>query len=101
MDVQTGEIRALGSSPSFDPNVFAKTIKQSDLDRLSSQANGAPLFDRATQAAYPTGSTFKIITATAALQGGLITPDTVQYDGGFLDVGGLKFWNAGHAVNGA
>jgi penicillin-binding protein 2 len=101
MDVHTGEIRGLGSSPSFDPNVFSKTIKQSDLDRLSSQANGAPLFDRATQSAYPTGSTFKIITATAALQGGLITPDTVQFDGGSLNVGGTVFKNAGGAVNGA
>ncbi len=101
MDVQTGEIRALGSSPSFDPNVFSKTIKQSDLDRLSSQANGAPLFDRAIQSAYPTGSTFKLITATAALQSGLITPDTVEYDPGSLNVGGTVFKNAGGAVNGA
>src|SRR5205823_6951721 len=101
MDVQTGEIRGLGSAPSFDPNIFSKTIKQSDLDRLSSQANGAPLFDRATQSAYPTGSTFKLITATAALQGGVITPDTVEYDGGSLNVGGTVFKNAGGAVNGA
>jgi penicillin-binding protein 2 len=101
MDVNTGEVRALGSNPSFDPNVFAKTIKESDYKRLSNPANGAPLTNRATQGLYPTGSTFKLITATAALQGGLITPDTVQYDGGNLKVGGITFWNAGHAVNGA
>jgi penicillin-binding protein 2 len=101
MDVRTGEVRALGSNPSFDPNVFAKTIKESDYKRLSSPANGAPIFNRATQGGYPTGSTFKLVTATAALQGGLITPDTVQFDGGNLKVGGITFWNAGHAANGA
>jgi penicillin-binding protein 2 len=101
MDVQTGEVRALGSNPSFDPNIFSKTIKESDYRRLSSLANGAPLINRATQSVYPTGSTFKLITATAALQGGLITPDTVAYDPGFLKVGGITFKNAGGAVNGA
>ncbi|HEX8075753.1 MAG TPA: penicillin-binding protein 2 [Thermoleophilaceae bacterium] len=101
MDVKTGEVRALGSNPSFDPNIFSKTIKESDYRRLSSEANGAPLINRATQSVYPTGSTFKLITATAALQGGLIGPDTVQYDPGFLKVGGITFKNAGGAVNGA
>ena len=101
MDVKTGEVLGLGSAPSFDPNVFSKTIKESDLRRLSDPTNGAPLFDRATQSAYPTGSTFKLITATAALQGGLITPGTVEYDGGSLNVGGTVFKNAGGAVNGA
>jgi penicillin-binding protein 2 len=101
MDVNTGEVRAMGSNPSFDPNIFAKTIKESDYRRLSSAANNSPLTNRATQGLYPTGSTFKLITATAALEGGLITPDTVLEDGGNLKVGGITFWNAGHAVNGA
>jgi penicillin-binding protein 2 len=101
MDVQTGEVRALGSNPSFDPNIFAKTIKQSDYKRVTSPANGAPLTNRATQGLYPTGSTFKLITATAALQGGLITPDSVLFDGGSLKVGGIEFFNAGHVSNGA
>jgi penicillin-binding protein 2 len=101
MDIKTGEVRALGSSPSFDPNIFAKRIRQSDYNRLSSKANGEPLVNRATQSVYPTGSTFKIVTATAALEGGLITPDSVQYDGGSLRVGGVTFKNAGGAVHGA
>ena len=95
MDIKTGEIRALGSAPSFDPNIFAKTIKEADYKRLTSYSNGAPLANRATQGAYPTGSTFKLITSTAALQGGLITPGTVQYDGGSLKVGGVTFKNSG------
>ena len=101
MNVQNGEVVALGSQPSFDPNVFAKVIKQSDYKRLSDPDNGAPLSNRATQGLYPTGSTFKLITATAALQGGLISPETVQFDGGSLKVGGVTFKNAGNVAHGA
>jgi penicillin-binding protein 2 len=100
MDVKTGAVRALGSSPSFDPNIFAKRIRKSDFDKLSSKANGEPLVNRATQSVYPTGSTFKIVTAVAALEGGLITPDTVQYDGGSIRVGGVRFQNAGNVSHG-
>jgi penicillin-binding protein 2 len=101
MNVQNGQVVALGSQPSFDPNLFSKVIKASDYKRLSDPNNGAPLTDRAIQGGYPTGSTFKLITATAALEGGLITPDTVEYDPGSLRVGGVTFHNAGGAVNGA
>ncbi|HYZ27501.1 MAG TPA: penicillin-binding protein 2 [Thermoleophilaceae bacterium] len=100
MDVHTGAVLGLGSNPSFDPNIFSKGIKQKDYDRLRSQANGAPLTDRAIQGGYPVGSTFKLITATAALQGGLITPDTPLYDPGYLKVGGVTFRNAEGAVRG-
>ncbi|MGE5635464.1 MAG: penicillin-binding transpeptidase domain-containing protein [Nocardioidaceae bacterium] len=101
MNAQNGEVIALGSQPSFDPNLFAKVIKRSDYDRLSDPENGAPLADRAIQGLYPTGSTFKLITATSALQGGVITPYTVQYDCGSLQVGGVTFKNAGGAAHGA
>jgi penicillin-binding protein 2 len=101
MNVHNGEVLGLGSSPSFDPNIFAKIIRKRDLDRVYSKDNGEPILNRATQGLYPTGSTFKLITATAALEGGLITPDTVQYDGGSLKVGDVTFKNAGGAVNGA
>jgi penicillin-binding protein 2 len=101
MNVNDGEILALGSQPSFDPNIFSKVIRQADLDRLGDEDNGAPLANRATQGLYPTGSTFKLITATASLQGGLITPETVLFDGGSLRVGGVTFKNAGGAAHGA
>jgi len=100
MNVQNGEVLGLGSSPSFDPNLFAKVIRKRDLDRVYSKENGEPILNRAIQGGYPTGSTFKLITATAALEGGLITPDTVQYDGGSLKVGDVVFKNAGNVVNG-
>ena len=100
MDVKNGEIRALGSTPSFDPNLFAKSIKQSDYERLSDPLNGNPLANRAIQGLYPTGSTFKLITATAGLEGGLIDPATPISDPGSLNVGGTVFKNAGGAVTG-
>jgi penicillin-binding protein 2 len=101
MDIKNGEIRALGSSPSFDPNVFSKQIKQSDYSRLTSDANGAPLFNRAIQGGYPTGSTFKPITSVAALESGVITPDTPYTDGGSFSLpGGLVLHNAGGAAYG-
>ena len=60
MDVNNGEVLALGSQPSFDPNIFTKPITQKRLDALSSDELGKPLFNRAIQGGYPTGSTFKL-----------------------------------------
>ena len=101
MDVRNGEVLALGSRPSFDPNLFAHVVRESDYKRLISDELGAPLTNRAVSAGYPTGSTFKLITATAALEEGFITPDTVQVDNGSITVGGQEFANAGDAVHGA
>ena len=100
MNVRDGKLLALGSSPSFDPNVFSKGIKPSVYKALTSKDNGEPLANRAIQGLYPTGSTFKLITATAALEGGLITPETPQFDGGSLTVGGVTFNNAGKVSHG-
>ena len=80
--------------------LFAKPVAQSVFKQLNSDAYGAPLYNRAISGIYPTGSTFKLITATAALQSGLITPSTVINDGGSITVGGVTFKNAGGAVNG-
>jgi penicillin-binding protein 2 len=101
LDVRNGEVLALGSQPSFDPNLFSRVVRESDYKRLTADENGAPLTNRAVSAGYPTGSTFKLITATAALEGGFITPDTVQVDNGSITVGGVTFKNAGDAVHGA
>jgi penicillin-binding protein 2 len=101
MNVHTGQVVALGSNPSFDPNVFSKGIRTSVYKALTSRDNGEPLANRAIQGLYPTGSTFKLVTATAALQGGLITPDTPLYDPGYLKIGGVTFKNAEGAVHGS
>jgi penicillin-binding protein 2 len=95
MDVNNGEVIALGSAPSFDANRFSK-----DYTQLRKDEN-APLSNRAVQGGYPTGSTFKLLTAVAALEGGVITPDTVLNDPGVLTVGTQEFRNAGNAVYGA
>jgi penicillin-binding protein 2 len=100
MDVHNGQVLGLGSEPSYDPNLFAKVVRQKDYDRLTDKENGDPLTNRAVAAGYPTGSTFKLITATAALESGLITPDTPLNDPGELTVGDITFKNAGGAAHG-
>lgn len=100
MNVHNGEVLGLGSSPSFDPNVFSGRLSQSVFDQLSSEATGKPLFNRAIQGGYPTGSTFKLITAVAALEAGLITPEEVVYDGGSVTIGDMERTNAGGVAHG-
>ena len=100
MNVQNGEVLALGSQPSFDPNVFTKPITKKQLAALTSKDLGEPLLNRAIQGGYPTGSTFKLITATAALESRQITPATPLNDPGSLTVGGVTFENAGGVAHG-
>jgi penicillin-binding protein 2 len=100
MDPRDGEVLALGSYPSFDANLFAKPIDQETYEQLNSEENGAPLFNRAISAGYPTGSTFKPITALAAVGDGIITTSTPLSDPGVFRYGGREFKNAGDAVFG-
>jgi penicillin-binding protein 2 len=101
MDPRNGEILALGSYPSFDANEFAKPISQKRYDELSSEQNGAPLFNRAIAATYPTGSTFKPITAMAAMEEGVITPTSTLIDTGEFKLGDQVRKNAKGASYGA
>jgi penicillin-binding protein 2 len=100
MDPRDGQVLALGSYPSFDANLFAKPIDQETYEQLNSEENGAPLFNRAISAGYPTGSTFKPITALAAVDEGIITPSTPLSDPGVFRYGGREFKNARDAVYG-
>jgi penicillin-binding protein 2 len=100
MDIHDGEVLGLGSNPSYDPNIFAKIVKESDYKRLTSDETGSPLTDRAIAGGYPTGSTFKLITATAALESKTITPDTPLNDPGQITIGDQVFKNAGEAAHG-
>ncbi|MGH2948819.1 MAG: penicillin-binding transpeptidase domain-containing protein, partial [Solirubrobacteraceae bacterium] len=101
MDPTNGEILALGSYPSFDANEFAKPISQRRYEQLAAEENGAPLFNRAIAATYPTGSTFKPITAMAALQEGVITPASTIFDNGSFELGDRVLRNAEGAVYGS
>ncbi len=100
MNAQNGEILAMGSAPSFDPSIFTHPITQREYHALTSQKTDAPLADRAIQGLYPTGSTFKPITATAALQDHLISPEEIFNDTGTLKVDIQTLHNAGKAVYG-
>jgi penicillin-binding protein 2 len=100
MNVANGEILALGSFPTFDPSVFTRPLTQAQVNALYRDPVAAPLADRAIAGLYPTGSTFKLITAIAALESGVITTGTPIYDGGALTVGGESFQNAGGAAYG-
>jgi penicillin-binding protein 2 len=100
MNIANGEVLGLGSNPSYDPNLFTKVVRERDYRRLTADETGSPLTNRAVAAGYPTGSTFKLITAVAALQSGLITPDTPLNDPGELTVGDQVFKNAGEVAHG-
>lgn len=75
LDVHTGEILAFVSAPSFDPNVFAQGISSDQWNALLKNEKN-PLSNKAISGQYSPGSTFKIITALAALESGTVTPDT-------------------------
>jgi penicillin-binding protein 2 len=101
MNAQNGEVLAMGSSPTFDPSIFTHPITQSQYHALTSRQTDAPLANRAIQGLYPTGSAFKPITATAALQNHLIAPNTIFNDTGSLRIDANQvLHNAGHAING-
>jgi penicillin-binding protein 2 len=76
MDVHSGAIRAAASMPDFDPNVFAVGISQEEWERLNN-SKLKPLFSRYYQAAYPPGSTLKIISASVALEKEIVRPQDV------------------------
>jgi penicillin-binding protein 2 len=99
MNIQTGEIVGMGSYPTYDPSVWVN-LSQKHYEELSSEENGDALFNRATSSAYPTGSTYKIITALAGLENRVFTPDTVVNDTGELEIGGQTFENSEGAING-
>jgi penicillin-binding protein 2 len=100
MNIDTGEILAMGSNPTFDPSELIEP-SQAQVNQLYRDPVLAPLVNRATESAYPTGSIFKIITALAALENGEITPDTVVQDNGLIEVGTQEFENAGGVAHGA
>lgn len=73
LNPESGEVLALESFPSFDPNVFAQGISGSEWKGLM-EGKKKPMLNRVLQSQYPPGSTFKIVTAIAALEEGVINP---------------------------
>ncbi len=71
IEPSTGKVRVMVSTPDYDPNRIPE-----DFSRLNRDPN-KPVLNRTTQEAYPPGSTFKVVTATAAIDTGKVTPDTI------------------------
>ncbi len=96
MDVHSGEVLALVSSPSFDPNSFNKGLSQAEWESLISNPR-APLTNKTIAGQYAPGSTFKPAVALAALDKGVITPDTKIHCAGSTKLGNTEFhcWKKG------
>lgn len=94
--VDSGEVLALESLPSFDPNLFAKGVQYSDWIRLINDPK-RPMLNRALQSQYPPGSTFKMIPAIAALEESAVDPEAVVNCTGGLSYGRWTFgcWKKG------
>ena len=90
LNPKNGEVLAMVSLPSFNNNAFVGGIKDNDYQVLA-QDERKPLFNRPVSGEYPPGSTFKIVTATAALGEGVITPDKYLSSPPSLDIQGYKF----------
>ncbi|APX13528.1 penicillin-binding protein 2 [Tateyamaria omphalii] len=98
MDVDNGDLLSICSAPTYDPNLFVRGISSRDYKALT-ENKYRPLASKTVQGTYPPGSTFKMITAMAALEEGLIGPDETVYCPGHLEVAGRRFhcWKrAGH-----
>jgi penicillin-binding protein 2 len=85
MDVKTGEIKAIVSYPSYDPNVMSNGAPAATIAGYSTSAR-RPFLDRVISGLYAPGSIVKPLEAAGALTDGIITPDTTIYDGGSISV---------------
>ena len=91
-DPNTGQILALATNPTYDPSQFVGGISQANYQALLNNPNN-PLLDRSIQGQYAPGSTFKLVTATAGLQNGLITPGSYFNDTGHITIGNFVAHN--------
>lgn len=100
IDVKTGGILAMASEPSFDPNIFTKETIPPDIWTSLNDSKWQPQLNRAIRGIYPPGSTFKMVTATAGVESGTISPeDTIVDRGVYWRVEPKKCWKAGgHGV---
>ncbi len=76
IDPSTGEILAIVTSPTYDPNLFVGRARNKNFAELSLDSIGKPLFNRSTMASYPPGSTFKLVMALIGLNEGVLTAQT-------------------------
>jgi penicillin-binding protein 2 len=92
LNLKTGEILALASGPTFDPNLFTRPMTQKEWDNL--QAQDKPFLNRALQG-YPPASTFKIVSSVAAMESGKFSPSSTIATSGAVNIGGVWFHEHG------
>ena len=99
IDCASGDVLAVGSSPSFDPNLFVRGISSKKYNELRDNIFG-PLRAKAVQGTYPPASTFKMITALAALEAGVLKPEDEIFCPGHFELSNNKFhcWKAHGAM---
>jgi penicillin-binding protein 2 len=90
MDVRNGDLICIASSPSFDPNLFVRGISYADYSALT-EHDHRPLANKTVSGAYPPGSTFKMVTALAALESGAISLGHTVNCPGYLEYGDRRF----------
>jgi peptidoglycan glycosyltransferase len=89
IEPQTGKVRVMVSIPEYDPNQVPSNFRQIERDP------NQPLLNRSTQELYPPGSTFKVVTATAALDSGKVTPDSIIDGSSPKEISGVPLENSG------
>ncbi len=89
LEPQTGRVRVMVSVPEYDPNLVPERFTELSTD------DAKPLFNRATQSSYPPGSTFKVVTAAAALDSGKYKPDSIIDGSSPREVSGVPLANSG------
>ncbi|GAB5448028.1 penicillin-binding protein 2 [Gymnodinialimonas sp.] len=96
MDCETGEILALASAPTYDPSIFTRPLSSTIYNGLLNDPY-RPLANKSTQGLYPPGSTYKMVVALAALEGGFITPEETVNCPGHMEIGNRRFhcWRRG------
>ena len=96
MNVNSGDVLAIASAPSFNPNKFVRGISTADY-RMLTENKFRPLANKTVQGTYPPGSTFKMVVALAALEDGLVAPDETVFCRGFTELGNRRFhcWKGG------
>jgi penicillin-binding protein A len=101
MNSHTGAVYVMASSPTYDPNLIDKPGGYAKVLKIRGACGGASaLYNRATQGLFVPGSTFKMITAAAALDTGTFKPDSTFYDPGYCTVYGKPVSNAGNPDQG-
>ena len=95
LDAKNGEVLSMASYPTYDPEVWVGGISPKDYKALNNKYANYPLLNRAIQSAKAVGSTFKVVTATAGLEEGVIDPETTFFCPGNytipIDTAGTKF----------